>query len=226
MNSGILIIHKDENAIIINKPAGIPSQSDPTGDMDAMSLTSDALAALGEKPDLWFVHRLDRTVGGLLVFARNKKSAAELSRLIRENKFEKKYFAVCHGMPSDGEYRDFLFKDSATGQAYVVKTARSGAKSAVLYAKNLATENGMSLVSVTLETGRFHQIRAQFASRKNPLVGDKKYGSRDTSRRTPCLFSYEISFELFGKQITASALAPLDEYPWNLFDKKLYGMPT
>ena len=222
MQRNVKVVYKDKNVIVINKPVGMPSQSDPTGDTDAMTAASAYLRDSGENSELWLVHRLDRTVGGLLVLARNKKSAAELSRAVREGSLEKRYFAVCHGIADGGEYRDLLFKDNATGKAYVVKTERSGAKSAVLYAEQLCAAEDKSLMSVRLETGRFHQIRAQFAARSHPLVGDKKYGSRDALRRTPCLFSYKLSFEIFGKTVTVSELPPTEEYPWNLFGAELY----
>ena len=135
---------------------------------------------------------------------------------------EKKYFAVCHGEAACGEYRDYLYKDNVTSKAYVVKSARKGAKEAVLFADTVDSADTMSLSSVTLKTGRFHQIRAQFSSRKNPLVGDKKYGSRDTCARFPALFSYSLSFELFGKTVSVKTLPPIDEYPWNVFDKDKY----
>lgn len=223
MQDNVKVLYKDKNVIVIEKPVGMPSQADPTGDTDAMTATSAELRASGENHALWLVHRLDRTVGGLLAFARNKRSAAELSRIVRDGELGKRYFAVCHGIAEDGEYRDLLFKDNATSKAYVVKTARSGAKLAILHARSLGVTDGMSLMAVELETGRFHQIRAQFASRGHSLVGDKKYGSRDTARRTPCLFSSSLSFELFGKRITVFAAPACDEYPWNLFDTELYG---
>lgn len=222
MQDNVKVVYKDKNVIIVNKPVGMPSQSDPTGDKDAMTATSELLSATGDRPELWLVHRLDRTVGGLLAFARNKKSAAELSRIVREGSLEKRYFAVCHGIADEGEYSDLLFKDNATGKAYVVKTERSGAKIAILNATRLAENDCMSLMSVKLDTGRFHQIRVQFASRGHSLVGDKKYGSRDALRRTPCLFSYKLSFKIFGKTVTACDLPPLDEYPWSSFDSELY----
>lgn len=222
MDYGIKIIYKNKNTVIINKPIGMPSQPDPSKDKDAMSATSEILESLGEASNLWLVHRLDRTVGGLIAFARNKKSAAALSETVKDGNLEKRYFAVCHGSAAEGEYRDYLFKDAATNKAYVVKTCRRGAKEAVLYASKLAENESFSLVAVELKTGRFHQIRAQFSSRGNSLVGDKKYGSRDEIRRTPCLFSHSLSFELFGKRITAYAYPDLSEYPWNLFSEKLY----
>ena len=216
------IVYKDQNVVIIVKPVGMPSQSDPTGDTDAMTAASEMLFELGDKKDLWLVHRLDRNVGGLICFARNKKSAAELSKSIQSGAFTKKYLAVCHGKAEEGEYRDFLYKDSATNKAYVVKTERKGAKQARLMLSALGYEDDKSLVHVELDTGRFHQIRAQLSSRGNSLVGDKKYGSKDTSRRTPCLFSYALSFDLFGKRISAYKLPDVEEYPWNLFSEEVY----
>ena len=222
MQSAPKIVYKDENVAVIIKPVGMPSQSDPTGDKDAMTATSELLASQGENGALWLVHRLDRNVGGLLAFARNKKSAAELSKIIQNGIFSKKYIAVCHGEAKEGEYRDFLYKDTATNKAYVVKTERRGAKEARLELSRLATAEDKSLVHVTLDTGRFHQIRAQLSSRGNSLVGDKKYGSKDAKRRTPCLFSREISVCLFGKKISVTALPDIEEYPWNLFSEAVY----
>ena len=224
MSDSVKILYKDKNAVVINKPSGMPSQSDPSGDKDAMSATWELLASLSEDSSLWLVHRLDRTVGGLIVFARNKKSAAALSLAVQSGGMEKRYLAVCHGIAEEGEYRDYLFKDSATGKAYAVKTERRGAKEAVLSAKRLAENDDMSLVSVELMTGRFHQIRAQFSSRSHPLVGDKKYGSRDGVRRTPCLFSYRLSFELSGKRLTVLDMPDINEYPWNLFGADKYNL--
>ena len=222
MNNNPKIVYKDANVIVIIKPVGMPSQSDPTGDPDAMSTTSELLRAKGEKSDLWLVHRLDRNVGGLLAFARNKKSASALSELIANGALTKKYVAVCHGEAEEGRYVDFLYKDTATSKAYVVKGERKGAKEARLSLNRLGAADDKSLVFVELETGRFHQIRAQLSSRGNSLVGDKKYGSRDAKRRTPCLFSCELSFDLFGKKINVKALPDMNEYPWNLFSKECY----
>lgn len=216
------IVYKDENVIVIIKPVGMPSQSDPTGDTDAMTAVSNMLSDSKEQCGLWLVHRLDRNVGGLIAFARNKKSAAALSELIAAGNLTKKYLAVCHGKAAEGEYRDFLYKDSATNKAYVVKNERKGAKEAILGLTRLAYEDEKSLVGVELKTGRFHQIRAQLSARGNSLVGDKKYGSKDAKRRTPCLFSRELSFKLFDKNISVRALPDIKEYPWNLFSAEAY----
>ena len=215
--ANIEIIYLDENVIAVNKPVGMPSQSDPSGDTDAMSAASVQLSEMGEDGMLYLVHRLDRTVGGILVFARNKKSAAALSALVSGEGMGKKYLAVCHGKAEEGEYRDYLYRDSALGKAFVVKSARRGAKEAILNLSVMEEAEDMTLVRVTLKTGRFHQIRVQLASRGHSLVGDKKYGSRDQKRRTPCLFSYHLLFELFGKKISLFASPDIDEYPWSRF---------
>ena len=217
MSENINIIFKNRDIIVINKPKGMPSQSDPSGDLDAMSAVMAHLKAAGERDSLWLVHRLDRTVGGLLVFARNKKSAGELSVLVAGGGMIKRYLAVCHGVAQEGEYTDFLYKDASVSKAYVVKNLRRGAKEARLKLSRLGEREDKSLVSVKLETGRFHQIRAQLSSRGNSLVGDKKYGSRDALRSTPALFASELSFTLLSKKYSFFAKPDVSEYPWSIF---------
>ena len=219
------IIYKDKDAVIINKPVGMPSQSDPSGDKDAMTATAEELKNLGESDGLWLVHRLDRTVGGLLVFARNKKAAAALSELVSGDGFGKEYLAVCRGESDGGYMRDLLYKDAAQGKAFVVERERKGVKSAELIAEKIQakdTEKGkMTLLSVKLITGRFHQIRAQLASRGTPLVGDKKYGDADRATKAPALFSHKLSFELFGRRIEAEIFPEVDTYPWCEFCEEI-----
>ena len=216
------IIYKDKKYVAIIKPAGMPSQSDLTGDVDAMTATSKLLGELGEKVALWLVHRLDRTVGGVMVFARSKESAAEISREIAEGTFDKEYLAVAEGVCEDGEMRDFLFKDSTLSKAFVVKTERKGAKLAVLESQTEKTvterEETLSLVRIKLKTGRFHQIRAQFSHRGHPLVGDKKYGSRDDKSRTPALYAVSVTSRVLNGGRKISALPDKKVYPWSLFD--------
>ena len=220
MTNSVKIVYKNRNVVVINKPVGMPSQSDTSGDLDAMTATSELLSEIGEESSLWLVHRLDRAVGGLIAFARNKRSAAELSKIVANSEMEKRYLAVCHGEAKSGEYRDLLFKDSITSKAYVVKTERKGAKDARLVAEVLEFKEEKSLVSVNLQTGRFHQIRAQFSARGNSLVGDKKYGSRDSETKAPALFANRLSFKLFGKTVSISAIPDIDNYPWNIFSKE------
>ncbi len=141
------------------------------------------------------VHRLDRNVGGVMVYARSSPAAAELSRLIREGLFAKEYLALCHGSPpEEGRLEDLLFRDSARNKVYVVSRPRKGVKEAVLTYRVLARpQEGISLVRIRLQTGRSHQIRVQFASRGWPLVGDRRYGARDGCK-APMLYSCRISF--------------------------------
>ncbi|MBR2650123.1 MAG: RluA family pseudouridine synthase [Clostridia bacterium] len=222
--SELRIVYKDKDVVIIEKPVGMPSQSDTTGDIDAMSATSELLLASGENSTLFLIHRLDRVVGGLIAFARNKRAAAELSRTVSEGEMKKLYFAICHGKIAEPcELRDFLYKDSAAGKAYVISTDRRGAKEARLTHTPLAySEADATLLSVSLATGRFHQIRVQLSSRAHPLIGDKKYGSRDARTRTPALFAHKLEFTLFGREISVSATPDITAYPWNLFDEEKY----
>ncbi len=217
-----MIIHKSKNLVIINKPAGVPSQSDLSGSTDAMTMTANELKELNEKCDLWLVHRLDRVVGGLMVFARSQKAAAEISSLIQNGKFQKEYLAVTEGeCDESGEMRNFIYKDAKISKAFIVNSKRSGVKEAILQYQTQATvkiqNEARSLVKVSLLTGRYHQIRAQFSHRKIPLVGDGKYGSRDKKARFPALFSHHISFKLFDENIDISILPDNSEYPWNIW---------
>lgn len=211
----IEIVFKCKDFVVVNKPSGMPSQSDPSGDLDAMSAASELLLSLGESGALWLVHRLDRVVGGLLVFARNKAAAAELSKIISESRLEKRYLAVCEGSAPGGEMSDFIFKDG--GKAFVSDRKRAGFKEANLSYVQLYEKDGKTLVDIELRTGRFHQIRAQFSSRKMPLVGDKKYGSRDTKSRAPALFARGLSFEFKKQNYSFSLMPDWKAYPWNIF---------
>ncbi len=220
------IVYKTRDFVVALKPAGMPTQSDTSGDEDAMLLTSRALSDMGEPSDLWLVHRLDRVVGGLLVFARNKATAASLSELVGGRGMEKEYLAVVEGRAEGGVMRDFLFKDSKKGKSFVVDTERRGAKLAELEYTPLAFAEGergvRTLVKIKLHTGRFHQIRAQFSSRGHSLVGDGKYGSHDNKAKAPALFASRLAFVLKGKNTEAFALPDLDAYPWSIFEKELY----
>lgn len=215
------ILYISKNAVVIYKPASIASQSDAVGDKDAILLTKELLKERGEREDLYLINRLDRVVGGLMLFARNKESAAKLSALLTADKMKKEYLAVTDGSFSDGELVDWLCKDSIRSKASIVTESTSGAKKAVLVAKILdeAQHKGKDkyLVHIDLKTGRFHQIRAQLSSRSAPIAGDKKYGSRDFSLRMPALFAYKIELELEGEHIKVKKMPSAAEYPWNLF---------
>ena len=206
----------------------MPSQSDPSGDKDAMTLTSELLRSEGSNPSLFLIHRLDRVVGGLMVFARTKDAAAVLSSAVAERDMTKEYFAVVPGSPEGGVMEDYLYKDANLGKAFVTDRKRNGVKEARLeysVCKTVTTEKGdISLVRVKLGTGRFHQIRCQFASRRMPLIGDKKYGGRDALAKTPSLYASHLSFEYKGEKFDAFALPDLTKYPWSLFSEEDYSI--
>lgn len=219
------ILYKDKNIIAVKKAAGVPTQSDLSGDADLMSITSEYLSDGKENSSLWLIHRLDRVVGGVIVFARNKKYAALLSTLVSENKMTKEYLAIVEGEAEGGVLKDFLYKDSAKGKSFVVDRKRAGVKEAELeYTKISAkeTERGVfTIVKIRLHTGRFHQIRAQFSSRGLPLVGDGKYGSRDAMAKMPTLFAARLAFCIDGKDFDVTVLPNTSEYPWSLFESEV-----
>ena len=222
----IEIVKLTENVVIINKPAGVPSQADTSADMDAMALTAEALSAMGESPALWLVHRLDRVVGGLIVFARSREYAAILSEAVSSAEHSKIYLAVVEGRAVRANYTDYLYKDARLGKSLVVKRDRAGAKMARLGVLPIA-EHGeglslRSLVAVRLYTGRFHQIRAQLSAHGTPIAGDKKYGGKDRAATSVALFSHALSFSLCGEELSVSHLPPYSEYPWSLFDGACY----
>ena len=217
------IIYKNNDIVIINKPVGTPSESDPSGDADAMALTEDALSLLSEKNTLYLVHRLDRVTGGTLAFARNKRAAAELSELFSGHGITKQYLAVCDGESEDeAELSDLLYRDARAGKAFIVDRERGGVKPAKLTYRTLAraeSDKGVkSLLLVTLMTGRFHQIRAQLSHRKMPITGDGKYGSRDKCRGI-ALHSAKLVLPTSRGVVKAVSLPDMTAYPWSLFDR-------
>lgn len=219
------ILYKSKNAVVVYKPPFIPSQPDPSGDEDIMTMTSGALRQLGEADKLWLVHRLDRVVGGIMVFARNAKAAAELSAVFADSgKITKTYLAVLEGEVPDGIMENYLYRDKLKNKAYIVDRARGGVKHCSLEVKTLKkTEHKSrtySLVQIGLFTGRFHQIRAQMSYRGAPVAGDKKYGGRDSEIKAPSLLAYKLDIKLRSENISVLKLPDMTEYPWSLFDEK------
>lgn len=184
------ILYSDNSIIVCVKPVGMDSEH-------------DVPAALGG--EIHPVHRLDQNVGGVMVYARTKQAAADLSRAIQEGTMVKEYVALVHGTPPEaGDWEDLLWKDSRRNKVFVVDRVRAGVKKARLEFTRL-TAGETSLVHIRLHTGRSHQIRVQFASRGFPLVGDHKYGARDPAP-APMLFSRRISFPYHGTVRTFEAL--------------------
>lgn len=209
------ILFEDKDILVINKPVGVSSEADISEDNNVLSLLKND----GYKGELFTLHRLDMSVGGVMVYAKTKSSAAVLSHMIQENEFTKCYLAVASGTPceKEGIMEDILFKDSTKKKSYVVKKERKGAKKASLHYEVIECTDDTSLFKVRLHTGRFHQIRCQFASRKMPLLGDGKYGSRDNKAKNIALFSYLIGFKhpKTNEYMEFSDLPCMEVYPWN-----------
>ena len=181
------ILHSDKDIAVCIKPVGMDSEH------EVPAALQEALGG-----EFFPVHRLDKNVGGVMVYARNSKAAASLSRAIQEGTMVKEYVAMVHGTPPEcGDWTDLLFKDSSKNKVFVVKKERRGVKKARLEFKRLS-EGEKSLVHIRLYTGRSHQIRVQFASRGFPLVGDGKYGAKDNVS-APMLFSCRLTFPISGK---------------------------
>ncbi|MBR5242144.1 MAG: RNA pseudouridine synthase [Clostridia bacterium] len=216
------ILYLSKSFVIINKPVGMPSQKDPTGAPDAMTLTAEELSLRNQKSTLFLVHRLDRVVGGALVFARTKAAAAAFSALLSSDNFVKEYLAICEGNAEGGTLTDLLFKDSITSKAYVVDRPRKGAKEAELSYQPIEFKDGRTLVKVRLKTGRFHQIRVQFASRGHSLVGDGKYGNKDNRAKTPALFAHRVAFGCLGERVDVTVMPEPQKYPFSLFSKERF----
>lgn len=205
-----VILHEDRDIVVCVKPVGTLSEKGGMPEILAQSCAAK---------EIYTVHRLDRAVGGVMVYAKTAEAAAKLSAAMGAGDFKKQYQAVVHGRPAEdsGVLRDLLFKDSAKNKSYVVKRMRKGVKEAELEYSVIESRADMSLVKITLHTGRSHQIRVQFSSRKMPLVGDVKYGSS----RKDCniaLWSASLAFPhpKSGERMCFSANPP-EVYPWTEF---------
>ena len=224
------IIHQTAEYVVVCKAAGEDSEHD----LPEMLAEQNG----DQATDYYVVHRLDQAVAGLLVLARNRVTAAELSRQLTENRLRKTYLCVVPGVPApaSGEMQDLLYKDKMKKKMFPVKRKRAGVKEASLRYHVLETKlmnttvtsskqedtaavsaSQLTLIEVELQTGRFHQIRCQFAARKLPLVGDGKYGSRVRSPHL-ALFCCQLSFyDAKEKKECSFTAAPPAEFPWEIF---------
>ena len=207
------ILYMDDDLLVCIKPARVLSTDEPGG------LPELLRQELGNpKADVRTVHRLDRVVSGLMVLARNAAAASHLSRQIREDRFQKEYLAVVHGIPEDcGTLTDILMRDKARKMTIVVDQPQKGAQEAILDYELQATTQGMSRVRIDLKTGRTHQIRVQFSSRGMPLVGERKYAVLEDECEI-ALWSHKIGFDhpKTGQWMEFSKEPPAI-YPWSIF---------
>ncbi|MBQ3007517.1 MAG: RluA family pseudouridine synthase [Clostridia bacterium] len=213
-----VILFEDKHLAVCIKPAGIISQSSTTGS-DMISLLNAHFEENGESCRAFPVHRLDRETSGIMVYAKNSHSAAELSKQAEQNKIKKHYYAVVQGAPEEkyGVLTDLLFRDKQKNKTYVVNRMRKGVRDASLEYKVIGEADGLSLLDILLHTGRTHQIRVQFASRKMPLVGDGRYGGGSGKL---ALFAHTLEFThpKSGEALSFSAKPDFNEIPWNKFN--------
>ena len=213
----------DNWLIVCDKPVGVLSEDSATEE-NMPTMLRDTMREHGIYSNIYPVHRLDRAVGGLMVYARDSETAGKLSALIAAREMVKQYLCVVHGVPPsrEGELRDLLFKDSRRNKTFTVKRMRRGVKEAWLNYCALGPAvsspwGECSPILVTMGTGRSHQIRVQFSSRGMPLLGDGKYGGSDNGVNI-ALWSHRIAFDhpYIAKKVDVT-LTPPAASPWDLF---------
>lgn len=228
------IVYEDSYIIVAEKPPKVPSQKDKTNDMDMLSMMKEHLKIAYPKarnPYIGLVHRLDRPVGGLMIFAKTKEANASLSEQMKNKSFKKEYYAVVCGKPESktGTLRDYLLKTGRINMSKVVPKENKNAKEAILEYEvidSVSTEEDgiLSLVKINLKTGRHHQIRVQFSNADMPLWGDNKYNKRFVKMKgytQISLWAKSIEFvHPKDKKVCKFELKPYNEYPFNLLSQK------
>lgn len=214
----INIIYEDNHLLVVEKPINIPVQEDSSKDLDFLTLLKNFIKKRDNKPGnvyLGLIHRLDRPVGGIMVFAKTSKCASRLSEQVRNRTFKKTYFAVVEGKVEEkGTLIDKLLKDTKNN---IVKVDKKG-KEAILDYELVENKDNLSLVKINLKTGRSHQIRVQFSSRGHALYGDQKYNSKAKIGEQIALFSNSITFNHpVTKQSLTFELPLPNRKPWNNF---------
>lgn len=213
----INIIYEDNHLLVVEKPINVPVQADKSGDLDFLSMLKNYLKEKYNKPGdvyLGLVHRLDRPVGGIMVFAKTSKAASRLAKQIQKHEVKKIYMAVLEGKVSEsGVFKDKLKKDEKLN---ITRVSADG-KDAELSYNLIGYVNNLSLVRISLKTGRSHQIRVQFASRKLPLYGDQKYNPNAALDQI-ALFASMLEFKHpVTKEIMSFELPLPERYPFTLF---------
>ncbi|GEL78493.1 RluA family pseudouridine synthase [Tenuibacillus multivorans] len=224
----INILYEDNHLLFVEKPVNIPVQADQTGDKDLLTMLKEYIKVRDEKPGnvyLALVHRLDRPVGGVMVFAKTSKAASRLSDQIRRNVFDKQYLTVVRGSPHKHQDRlqDFLVKDKKENKVYTSSHKNKKAKKAILEYETLGEKKGMSLLKIQLHTGRPHQIRVQLSSRGLPIYGDQKYGEKvNQPGQQIALWSHSLAIEhpIKKEEVRVESHPPMD-FPWHLWSELL-----
>ncbi len=219
------VIYEDNHIIVVEKPANIPSQGDKTGDLDMLTIIKAYLKKKYNKPGnvyLGLVHRLDRPVGGVMVFAKTSKAAARLSEQVREKVFKKKYLVIVNGKFEEkkGTLKDYLLKNERLNKSRVVEEGTKNSKYAELDYEVLKydKEQNLSLLKINLHTGRHHQIRVQLSSRDHSIYGDAKYNGRGSARQL-YLWAYELTIQnVVSKEEMTFTSIPEKEKAWKILE--------
>lgn len=211
------ILYEDNHLLVAVKPINVPMQADDSKDLDFLTMVKNYIKEKYQKPGnvyVGLVHRLDRPVGGVCVFAKTSKAASRLSKQIQNHEFKKEYLAVIDNnqLPDEGHLEDFLLKDSKTNTVTVNKNG----KLAILDYHCIKKAKHMALVHIFLKTGRSHQIRVQFSSRNWPLYGDQRYNPKARKGEQIALWAYRISFIHPTLNETISFEASTDRYPFDI----------
>lgn len=211
------VYYEDNHLLVVEKPENMPTCEDESKDYDLLSLCKDYLKEKYSKPGnvfLGLVHRLDRPVGGIMVFAKTSKAASRLSQAISAKQFQKEYLAVVedNNLPDRDILIDNLLKDEKTN---MVKVDRRGKKSELAY-QIIKRKDNLALVHIYLKTGRSHQIRVQFSSRNHPLWGDQRYNKKAITGQQIALHSYSISFPHPVSKEIMTFKSEITRYPFNI----------
>lgn len=222
----ISILYEDNHLLVVEKPVNIPVQGDQSKDDDLLSILKEDLKVRYNKPGnvfLALVHRLDRPVGGAIVFAKTSKGASRLADVLRQRKLERQYVAIVRGYVNKRADKliHYLWKDRQKNKVYAVDKNRRGAKKAILSYEVISHfEREYTLLKITLQTGRSHQIRVQLAEIGHPLYGDQKYGSHVNKHGEQiALWSHKLAFKHPTKdEVITTTSNPPPQYPWHLFE--------
>lgn len=222
----IKVLYEDNHIIVVEKLVNIPSQGDKTGDIDMLTIIKQYIKQKYNKPGnvyLGLVHRLDRPVGGVMVFAKTSKAAARLSEQVREKIFRKKYLVIANGKfnKEKGVLKDYLLKNEKNNMSKVVKEGTKNSKYAELDYEVLKydAELDLSVLRINLHTGRHHQIRVQLSSRNHSIYGDQKYGGRGHGKQI-CLWAYELTIQhpITKEEITFKAIPEISK-SWKILEE-------
>lgn len=222
----ITILYEDNHLLVVEKPINIPVQEDRSGDKDLLNILKEDIKVRYQKPGnvyLGLVHRLDRPVGGVMVFAKTSKAASRLSDVIRRNQLNRTYLAIIRGIPhqQSGQLQDYLHKDRKKNRVYSVPASHKHGKKAILSYEIIHNDHDhqLSILSVRLHTGRSHQIRVQLAEFGYPLFGDQKYGAAvNQPGQQIALWAHTLEFpHTTSKEVNQYQSNPPNEFPWTLW---------